>query len=229
MSQALLPQFNSVAGIEGMAPYFTASDPGYARGILATPRTFFNLFGVRFVVDMPGAFSTRTARERNFHQVGFGYWVGEYALHPRAFVVGRATRVTGIDDGIAQLTSPGFDVRQQAVMRGPAAPPMIEGNASAAEWERTAPGRMRVRAQGPGLLVVGEHFDAGWSATVDGRPAQVLETDLAALGVVLPPSAVTVELKFVPAGFLPGLAVALAAAGALLAARWGRRKWVPVG
>src|SRR5207253_1380008 len=63
-SQALLPQFNSVARIEGMAPYFTASDPGYARGIIANPPTYFNLFGVRFVIDMPGAFSVRTARER---------------------------------------------------------------------------------------------------------------------------------------------------------------------
>ena len=229
MSQALLPQFNAVAGIEGMAPYFTASDPGYTRGIIATPRTFFNLFGVRFVVDMPGAFSDRTARERNFHKVGFGYWVGEYALHPRAFVVGRASRVAGIDEGLAQLTAPGFDVRHEAVIRGPGAPPSVEGNPSAAEWQRTAPGRMSVRAQGPGLLVIGEHFDSGWRATIDGRPAPVVEADLAALGVLLPPSPVTVELRFVPAGLLPGIAVALAAIASLLLARWGRRKWVPVG
>src|SRR5437870_9336172 len=50
-SQALLPQFNSVARIEGMAPYFTASDPGYARGIIANPPTYFTLFGARFVLD----------------------------------------------------------------------------------------------------------------------------------------------------------------------------------
>ncbi|HYY52532.1 MAG TPA: hypothetical protein VE755_06655, partial [Myxococcales bacterium] len=229
MSQALLPQFNAVAGIEGMAPYFTARDPGYARGIVASPRTFFNLFGVRFVVDMPGAFSARTARERNFHKVGFGYWVGEYALHPRAFVVGRATLVSGIDEGLAHLTAPGFDVRQQAVFRGPRLPALVEGNPSAADWERPAPDRMRVRAQGPGLLVIGEHFDAGWRASIDGRPAPVVETDLAAIGVILPASAVTVELRFIPAGLLPGMEIALAAAAALLIAQWGRRKWVRVG
>jgi hypothetical protein len=229
MSQALLPQFNAVAGIEGMAPYFTASDPGYTRGILAAPRTFFNLFGVRFVVDMPGAFSERTARERNFHKVGFGYWVGEYALHPRAFVVGRATRVADIDEGLARLTAPGFDVRQQAIIRGSSVPPEVAGEASAAQWQRTAPGRMLVSARGPGLLVVGEHFDAGWRATIDGRPAPVVETDLAALGVVLPASAVNVELKFVPKGLVPGLALALATALALAAARWSRRKWDRVG
>src|SRR5207248_3504219 len=127
------------------------------------------------------------------------------------------------------ITAPGFDVRQDAVIRGAGAPPVVEGSASAAEWERTAPGRMTVRARGPGLLVIGEHFDAGWRATVDGRPAPIVEADLAALGVVLPPSAVNVELKFVPAGLVPGLALAFAAALALVAARWRRRKWVPVG
>jgi len=229
MSQALLPQFNSVAGIESMAPYFTASDPGYTRGIVASPRTYFNLFGVRFVIDMPGAFSARTARERNFHKVGFGYWVGEYALHPRSFVVGRAVRVGSIAEGLARVAAPGFDVRQEAVIRGDGLPEVVEGAAAPAEWERIAPERMMVRARGPGMLVIGEHFDPGWRATIDGRRARVAEVDLAALGVVLPPSEVKVELRFVPAGLLPGVAIALAAAAVLAAASWGRRKWVRVG
>ena len=227
-SQALLPQFNSVARIEGMAPYFTASDPGYARGIIANPPTYFNLFGVRFVIDMPGAFSVRTARERNFHMIGFGYWVGEYALYPRSFVVARATRVGSIAEGLAHVAAPGFDVRREAVIRGDGLPEVVEGTAAPAGWERIAPDRMTVHARGPGMLVIGEHFDPGWRATIDGRRAQVAEVDLAALGVVLPPSEVKVELRFVPAGLLPGAAIALAAGAALAAASWGRRKWVRV-
>jgi hypothetical protein len=229
MSQALLPQFNSVAGIESMAPYFTASDPGYARGIVATPRTYFNLFGVRFVIDMPGAFSARTARERNFHKVGFGYWVGEYALYPRSFVVGRARRIGSIEEGLAHVAAPGFDVRQEAVIRGDGLPEVVEGSAAPAEWERVAPDRMTVHARGPGMLVIGEHFDPGWRAMIDGRRAQVAEVDLAALGVVLPTSSVKVELRFVPAGLLPGIAIALAAGAMLAVASWGRRKWARVG
>lgn len=229
MSQALLPQFNSVAGIESMAPYFTASDPGYARGIVATPRTYFNLFGVRFVIDMPGAFSAHTARERNFHKVGFGYWVGEYALYPRAFVVGRARRIGSIEEGLAHVAAPGFDVRQEAVIRGDGLPEIVEGSASPAEWERIAPDRMTVHARGPGMLVIGEHFDPGWRATIDGRRERMAEVDLAALGIVLPPSEVKVELRFVPAGLLPGVAIALSAGAVLAAASWGRRKWARVG
>ena len=228
MSQALLPQFNSVADIEGMSPYFSASDPGYVRGIVAVPRTYFNLFGVRFVVDMPASFTPRSARERNFHRVGLGYWVGEYAMHPRAFVVANAARVGSIDEGFARVVQPSFDVRRDAVMRGDGLPPALEGTAAPAEWERLSPERMRVRAQGPGLLVIGEHFDAGWRATIEGRRAPTAEVDLAALGVVLPASAATVELRFVPVGLVYGVLFALAAAAALTAAHIWRHKYARV-
>ena len=229
MSQALLPQFNSVAHIEGMSPYFSASDPGYVRGIRETPRTYFNLFGVRFAVDMPASFTPNSARLHHFHKVGFGYWVGEFAVYPRAFVVARAERVETMDEGIAKVTATGFDVRREAVMRGASLPASAEGTAASAEWERRGPGHMAVRAQGPGLLVVGEHYDPGWRVTVDGKPAAAVEVDLAALGVLLPPSAATVEMRFVPVGLWPGLALALAAAAALAAASAGRRRWARAG
>ena len=229
MSQALLPQFNSVAGLEGMSPYFSASDPGYVRGIRETPRTYFNLFGVRFVVDMPASFTPQTARQRHFHKVGLGYWVGEFALYPRAFVVARAERVETVDQAIARVTAAGFDVRREAVMRGERSPASAEGTAAPAQWERRGPEDMVARAQGPGLLVVGEHFDPGWHATVNGRPADTVEVDAAALGVVLPPSAATVELRFVPAGLWPGIALAAIAAAALVAASAGRRWWARAG
>ncbi len=227
-AEALLPQFNSVVGIESISPYFTASDPGLVRGIIASPRTYFNLFGVRFVVEMPASFSPRTARERNFHRVGLGHWVGEYAVHPRAFVVGRATRVASIDEGVTRISEPSFNVRREAVMRGEGLPEVLDGAAAPAQWERLRPEKMVVQAQGPGLLVVGEHFDPGWRASIDGRPARVAEADLAALGVVLPASAATVELRFVPVGLRPGIALALVAAVALAGAGIARRRWARV-
>ena len=228
MAQALLPQFNSVAGIEGMSPYFSASDPAYAHGIRETPETYFNLFGVRFAVEMPDSFSPAQARLRNFHRVGFGYWVREYPVFPRAFVAARAARVATVDEGIAQVAAPGFDVRRQAVVRGDGLPPLLEGTAAPAQLERTSPERMAVRARGPGLLVVGEHFDPGWRATVNGRAAPVVEADLAALGVALPGGAATVELRFVPVGLWPGALAALAAA-LLCGVAAGRKKSVKIG
>src|SRR5262249_31485361 len=149
---------------------------------------------------------------------------GEYAVHPRAFVVQRATRVASIDEGVARISEPSFDVRQEAVVRGEELPELLEGTAAPAQWERLWAEQMVVQAQGPGLLVVGEHFDPGWRATIDGRPARVAEADLAALAVVLPASAATVELRFVPVGLRPGIALALVATAALLGAEIARRR-----
>jgi hypothetical protein len=229
MAQALLPQFNSVADIEGMSPYFSAGDPGYVRGIRETPETYFNLFGVRFAVEMPSSFTKAEAPLRNFHKIGLGYWVREYPVLSRAFVVARGTRVESMDEALARVAGPGFDVRSEAVMRGEGLPAAVEGKAAPARLERSMPERMTVRAQGPGLLVVGEHFDPGWRATIDGRRVPVAEVDLAAVGVVLPAAATTVELRFVPVGFWPGAALAIAAAAALAGASALRRKWSRVG
>ena len=102
MAQGLLPQFNSVADIEGMSPYFSAGDPGYVRGIRETPETYFNLFGVRFAVEMPSSFTEAEARLRNFHNIGLGYWVREYPVLSRAFVVRRGMHVDGIDEEIGR-------------------------------------------------------------------------------------------------------------------------------
>jgi hypothetical protein len=219
MAQALLPQFNVVARIEGMSPYFSAADPNYVRAIRETPETYFNLFGVRFAVEMPDSFNPQQARLRGFRKLGFGYWVREYPVSSRAFVVSRAVRASSADEAMAAVIAPGFDVRRSAVVRGEGFPPSVEGSAAPAGVERISSERMEVRANGPGLLVVGEHFDPGWRATVGGKTAQVLEADLAALGVVLPEAASTVVLRFVPVGLWPGIALAAAAAAALAGAR----------
>ena len=198
-----------------MSAYFSAGDPGYVRGIRETPETYFNLFGVRFAVEMPQSFNAREARLRNFHKIGFGYWVREYPVFSRAFVVARGLRVASLDEGLARVAAAGFDVRREAVMRAAGLPETVEGTQSEAQLERDTPERMTVRAQGPGLLVVGEHFDPGWRASISGRSTPVAEVDLAALGVVLPPGPATVALRFVPVGLWPGLALVIAAAAAL--------------
>ncbi|HZR08078.1 MAG TPA: YfhO family protein, partial [Myxococcales bacterium] len=98
------------------------------------------------------------------------------------------------------------------------------GPAGEARLERLSPERMRIRvdAPGPRLLVVGEHFDPGWRARVDGNDAAVVRVDLCALGVELPAGAREVTLRFLPRGLVPG-ALAFAATLALLAALSVRR------
>lgn len=87
---------------------------------------------------------------------------------------------------------------------------------------RAEGGRLDVRADGPGLLVVAEGYDPGWSAAVDGTPTRVLRVNHAELGVPLPAGTHRVTLRFWPRGFSAGLAL-LAAGLVLLALALGGR------
>jgi uncharacterized membrane protein YfhO len=82
------------------------------------------------------------------------------------------------------------------------------------DMARPSPDRMKLEVQSAerSILLVGEHFDPGWSAVVDGRPAPVLRVDLAALGVELLPGKHLVELRYFPPGLWAGLALALGTA-----------------
>ncbi|MFN2548477.1 MAG: hypothetical protein ABR567_13675 [Myxococcales bacterium] len=211
LSQALMPQYNSVAQIESVAAYFSAGEPHYLHAVSELPEKYFELFDVRFAIEMPISFSEKAAAERGFRRMGFGYWVKQYPPRQRAFVAGRATRVDTVEESMKRLSEDSFRFRAEAVITGAAAPSSIAGQSGPARLERPSAEHIRVAAQGPGLLVVGEHFDPGWRARVGSTAAPVLETDLTAIGVPLPPGPTTVDLRFVPVGLIPG--VVLFAAG----------------
>jgi uncharacterized membrane protein YfhO len=83
---------------------------------------------------------------------------------------------------------------------------------------RAAGARIALRAPGPGLLVVGEGFDPGFAARVDGVPARVLRVNGDRIGVVLQEGVHRVVLTHQARGLVAGLvAAALAALGLLLA------------
>jgi hypothetical protein len=223
-AEALMPQFDATSGIEGAASYFSAGDAFYRAAFTEAPERCFDVFGVRFAVEMPLSFSDAAARVRGFHKAGYGYWVREYPVRGRAFVVGKASRAETLQESVSRFGAASFDVRREAIVRGPAAPPAIEGESSPASLQRLSPERMRVEARGPGLLIVGEHFDPGWRATVNGRAVPVLQGDLAALGVQLPPGPASVDLRFVPAGLVPGIGALIAACAGLSVAMGRRRR-----
>ena len=47
------------------------------------------------------------------------------------------------------------------------------------------PRRLDIRAEGPGLLVVSEGWDRGWSAAVDDAPAPIVRVNHAEMAVAL--------------------------------------------
>lgn len=92
--------------------------------------------------------------------------------------------------------------------------------------EQHLPGRWEVRWQHEreGLLVIAEAWDAGWRATIDGRPVSIERVDGFFLGVRAGPGAERLELRYLPRGFLIGVAVSLLGLGAITAEMIGRRR-----
>lgn len=144
----------------------------------------------------------------------------------RARVASRLASFTGDGAALNALRAPraaALAPAQEAVavaydLRGFVAPQ--DARAGAAVVARAEGARLDVRADGPGVLVVAEGWDPGWSAAVDESPAPVLRVNHSQLGVPLPPGTHRVTLRYRPRGFLAGLA--LAAAGLTLLALAGR-------
>jgi hypothetical protein len=133
-------------------------------------------------------------------------------------------------DVLRAPTRLGVDARREALATesdagGVALPP--GSRSSPADVARAVGGRLVVRAAGPGLLVVGEGFDPGFSARVDGRAARVLRVNGDRMGVVLDAGTHRVVLTHRARGLGVGLALASLAAGGLAGAFLaGRRRVV---
>jgi hypothetical protein len=122
-----------------------------------------------------------------------------------------------------RLAYQGSDAR---VYERPGALPLVrlEGGGQA-RVERRSPGDWRIAFQAPacGRLVVAETWDPGWRAWIDGRPAAVERLPGILMGIPVGPGAGSVELRYHPDGFVPGLALSAvglcAATGGALAGR----------
>ena len=80
----------------------------------------------------------------------------------------------------------------------------------------TGEARMAVTAHAPALLVFTEAYYPGWRARIDGRPAPVVRTDHALLGVVVPAGTHRVQLTFHPRSLRVGAVVSGVTLGVLL-------------
>jgi hypothetical protein len=122
----------------------------------------------------------------------------------------------------------GLDPRREALVPASEAAAITlprEARPARAEMARVEPDRLVVRAEGPGLLVVSEAWDPGWSAAVDGARAAIHRVNHAQMGVVLPGGLHHVTFTYRVRGLFAGLA--LCAAGLFaLAGTWARaRVW----
>jgi hypothetical protein len=142
----------------------------------------------------------------------------------RARVVRRARVLP--DDAAVLRTLRGEDApvdpRVEAVfaagdVRGVSFP--ADAQASVANVFRGEPGRIEVRAEGPGVLVIAESWDRGWSAATDGREGRLLRVNHAQMALVVGPGLHRVVLRYRVPGLVQGTVLAgltLAALGALV-------------
>ena len=200
--EAMWPQLAQLDGIEGLAPYFSAPDRDFGAAFHRAPGAMAALFGARFqVLDGPAPLRSES-----------GYGIRELpAAGPRAFIVPRSRNAASVEEAIDAL-----DPRRQAVFLGNAP---RAGGTGAVTWARPRPDRieLEVDAGAPALVEVAERFDPGWSLRIDGEWAELHRADLAALAFTVPGGRHRAVLRFLPWGFLPGLAAAVAACAALLA------------
>lgn len=160
----------------------------------------------------------------HFREAATTPWVRLFEL-PRGPGLGRVVerlRVVGDDDAVLSgLRDPAavrIDLAQEALAteadaRGIALPESTR--ASRATVVEHGGGRLDVRAEGPGLLVVAETWEQGWSARLDGTPAPLFRVEHARMGIVLPAGIHRVELSHRARGLRLGALLAACGAGLL--------------
>ncbi len=106
-----------------------------------------------------------------------------------------------------ELSSPAFDYRTDAILLSGEAPVTQSGGSgtvvSARQGVNTA--AITTHASAPGLLVIPEMWDRGWTATVNGLPSPVLRANFNQQAVAVPAGDAVVKLTFRPTGYLKGM------------------------
>ncbi len=140
------------------------------------------------------------------------------SVGPRAFVVGTAEAAPTAAAALSRLADPAFDPARQAVVATAVGP--LGGSATTGTAEIREFGLNRVvvavNASHPALLVLGELYDPGWQARVDGAPAPVVRADHIFRGVRVEKGSHEVEFRYVAPGLRLGLGLSVAAAAAIL-------------
>jgi Bacterial membrane protein YfhO len=195
-----------------------------------------SIMGARYIIDRPGI-----AAPRDLPQLSVGYrgsdatvLVNRDAL-PRAFVAPHVVLSADERETIATIGETAFKPRSDVVVE--------RGEPDAAVLARSTGtgGKVRVVAETntsatldaalrrPGLVVLDDSLEQGWSVQVDGRPAKVVRADDVMRGVAVPAGRHRVIWSYTVPGLalgaaLSALGLVLLAAGGLVFLRRGPRR-----
>jgi hypothetical protein len=152
---------------------------------------------------------------------------------PRAFVVYNYEVVADLVALKARLNSQSFDPRSTVLLEEI---PEFESrrNFTTTDPQVTVvsyqPQRvdLQVSTSSPGILVLADTYYPGWTATLDGKPTNVLRANFGMRAVQIPTGNHDIRFSFVPFTFKVGLFITLGTlAGALLLAGLGRQFQFP--
>lgn len=151
-------------------------------------------------------------------------WLVRIPSRPRAYVAGEVASVDA--DGALAFSRAEPVGSARSVVEGPVPPVHARGGEArvvADEPERVAVG-VAVPGDLPGLLVLSDQQAPGWSADVDGAPAEILRANDLVRGVWVPGGAHLVTFRYRTPGLVEGVAVAAGLAAALAAWAVARRR-----
>ncbi len=134
---------------------------------------------------------------------------------PRTFVAHSQQIVTDEEAAWTAVTEPTFDPRRVVIteraLPGVASQPPATETAARADIQQYEAERVVIAAttSQPGVLVLTDVAYPGWTATVDGQPAEVERVDYLLRGIPLSTGAHTVELRYRPWSYTIGAAMTL--------------------
>ena len=133
------------------------------------------------------------------------------SVHPRAYVVYRASHAEDDRAALRRFANADFDYRRAAILEGddlsPAAASFrCSGDGPAAQIVAIGANSESydVTSACPGWLVVSSMWDPGWNASVNGKGADVLRADYNLRAVRIPAGRSHVELTYRPPGLVAG-------------------------
>ncbi len=231
VSGGLLPGGNSAASVynlqdlTGNTPLQLAAVDRFLRQMPAWRA--WQLLSVQYVVE-----------RRNIADAGLSlvYEEGEDKVFKlgdpfgRAWFVGQTEAIPDEEPALARLAGAEFDLRRSALVSRPL-PLSLDADTSSAGLTVTAwqPNYVQIKTQTTGqhLLVVSQIYDPGWQAALDGQTVALWQVNTILQGVLIPPGAHTLELRYSPPMFWLGVVIStlalLLCLGALL---WTTKKQV---
>lgn len=209
LGMALDPRFESprYARTQWMVPLMTTDGSGFRLSPV------LDMLNVRYLIN-------RSPPPGNLPAVAqsSGYWVVEnsHAL-PRAWIPRTVETLPDLPALRKRIAAPDFAPREVAFVEVPIPVSASATGSARIAAETTQTVQLETVTDRTALVVLSEMWYPGWTATVDGQPAEIHRTNIGLRGVVVPPGTHKVAFSFWPESLTRGLWIAGAAASLAIA------------